>query len=79
MGYIRITRNIANCFHRFLSRLPTPSEEKHGGRQKRWIMMGEKLRIVDGEVTLAQLAHTNNVKVTELFSIKRQVMGEKPV
>jgi len=37
--------------------------------------MGEKLHIVDGEVALAQSAHTNNVKVTGLISIKRQVLS----
>ena len=42
-------------------------------------MMCEKLQIVDGEVTLAQSAHTNNVKVTGLISIKRQLLGVKPV
>ena len=41
--------------------------------------MAEKLHIVDGEDTLAQSAHTNNVKVTGLISIKRQVLGVKPV
>jgi len=41
--------------------------------------MCEKLHIVDGEVTLAQSAHTNNVKVIELISIKRQVLGVNPV
>jgi len=46
---------------------------------ERWIMMCEKLHVVDGKVALAQSAHTNNVKVTGLISIKRQVLGVKPV
>jgi hypothetical protein len=46
---------------------------------ERWIMMAEKLHIGDGEVTLAQSEHTNNVTVTVLISIKRQGLGVKPV
>ena len=70
-------------YRQLLSSIPftiTNTIQKKNRREaERWIMKGEKLHIVDGEVTLAQSAHTNNVKVTGLISIKRQVLGVKPV
>jgi hypothetical protein len=54
-------------------------QRKTGRESESWIMVCEKLQIVDGEVTLTQSAHTNNVKVTGLISIKRQVLGVNPV